>query len=384
MSDLLNIYSNPPHREVVHSMKRRSNWHNYSKMGTYMLTLVVSGRHPLLGSLPNATADLATVPSDSVRRSISVSLTPLGKAIRDQEIPQIQQHYPMVEVWSACIMPDHIHMIIRVKEDLPQGIHLGKIVAGFKYGCTSRATELLGTVASLQHERNASNLATVPSDSVRRSASALFESGYNDKILRFEDQLDNWKKYLNDNPRRLYIKRQHPDLFRICRHVELSGMTFSALGNHFLLDYPDKQVVECSRSLMSQQIDALAQEVLAHAENGAVTISAAISEGERRIAKAVREAGFPLVVLLKDGFPAEGSDAERYYKPGGIYFETCAAGKLLLLEPTAETFVLPAVQDATESSLRQKAEAKHLTYSPLPTTSTRYRFIALNEMAKML
>ena len=30
----------------------------------------------------------------------------------------------------------------------------------------------------------------------------LFEEGYNDKILMHEGQLDNWKHYLDDNPRR--------------------------------------------------------------------------------------------------------------------------------------------------------------------------------------
>ena len=29
----------------------------------------------------------------------------------------------------------------------------------------------------------------------------------------------------------------------------------------------------------------------------------------------------PLVVLLNDGFPQEGSPHERYYKPGGVYFD---------------------------------------------------------------
>ena len=46
--------------------------------------------------------------------------------------------------------------------------------------------------------------------------------------------------------------------------------------------------------------------------NGAVTYTAAISKGEQKIAQVVREKGFPLVVLLNDGFPAEGSPQERF------------------------------------------------------------------------
>ena len=37
--------------EIQHSMKRRTSWHDYSRKGTYMLTLVVRERMALLGTL---------------------------------------------------------------------------------------------------------------------------------------------------------------------------------------------------------------------------------------------------------------------------------------------------------------------------------------------
>ena len=37
--------------EIQHSMKRRTPWHDYSRKGTYMLTLGVRERMPLLGTL---------------------------------------------------------------------------------------------------------------------------------------------------------------------------------------------------------------------------------------------------------------------------------------------------------------------------------------------
>ena len=39
---------------------------------------------------------------------------------------------------------------------------------------------------------------------------------------------------------------------------------------------------------------------------------------------------------------------------------------------------------ATEETLRRKAEAKHYSYSPIPVTSQRYRFVALNEIGRLL
>ena len=98
----------------------------------------------------------------------------------------------------------------------------------------------------------------------------------------------------------------------------------------------------------------------------------------------VREKGFPLVVLLNDGFPAEGSPQERFYKPGGVYFEACSRGKLLLIEPDGSAFVNPVVMKATEETLQRKAEAKHHSYRPIPVESQRYRFVAMNEIGRLL
>ena len=123
---------------------------------------------------------------------------------------------------------------------------------------------------------------------------------------------------------------------------------------------------------------------MAAADNGAVTYTAAISKGEQTIAKTVRGHGFPLVVLLNNGFPTEGSPQERFYKPGGTYFDACSKGRLLLLEPDKSAFVHPTVRKATEESLRQKAEAKHYIFTGVPVESQRYRFMALNEMGRIL
>ena len=161
-------------------------------------------------------------------------------------------------------------------------------------------------------------------------------------------------------------------------------MTFTSMGNHFLLDWHDCQMVEMSRSATDNQMQERLQLALAAAYNGAVTYTAAISKGERLIARTLREQGYPLVVLLNDGFPEEGSPHERFYKPGGVYFEACCRGQLLLLEPVEQSFLDAGIQAAVEETLRRKAAARHFCYTRIPVTSQRYRFVALNEMAKRL
>ena len=97
--------------------------------------------------------------------------------------------------------------------------------------------------------------------------------GYNDKLLR-SGQLEKWLHYLEDNTRRLLMKREHPDLFRVQRKVSVAGTTFSALGNRFLLNRPVKRQVQCSRRLSESEIQAKVNEFLAPWEhhNEALTI----------------------------------------------------------------------------------------------------------------
>ena len=112
--------------------------------------------------------------------------------------------------------------------------------------------------------------------------------------------------YVKDNPRRLWLKTHNPDLFKIHRRTEVHGMSFTSMGNHFLLDWPDRQLVEMSRNPTDEQVEERLRLVLAGAHNGAVTYTAAISKGEQYIARTVREQSYPMVVLLNEGFPKEG------------------------------------------------------------------------------
>ena len=59
--------------ETQHSMKRRTPWHDYSRKGTYMLTLVVQERVPLLGTLKGILDATSSIDRPHVE------LSPLGK-----------------------------------------------------------------------------------------------------------------------------------------------------------------------------------------------------------------------------------------------------------------------------------------------------------------
>lgn len=383
LEDLQQLHIQPC--EIQHNQHRRAPWQAYGEAGIYMITLCTEGRLPLLGQLVgNCEAD-----RDS-QDFPHVQLSELGCAIRDEELPKIHRFYPQVEVWQATIMPDHLHLLLRVTETLPRNRQIGDVISSFKGGC-SRAwwRQHTAPAHSLPAPNGAGTAAMVPEPSgaghiTPLARSPLFESGYHDRIIKRPGMLETIKRYMADNPLRALIRRQKPDLFKIHRRTVVCELEFTTLGNHFLLDWPDRQLVEISRSVSEEVVKERLEKVMAAAHNGAVTYTAAISDGERLIARRVREAGCLLVVLLNDGFPAEDSPHERYFKPGGVYFEACSRGRLLMMEPVESAFVHPAVMAATEATLRRKAEARHFSYTRIPTESLRYRFVALNEMGRLM
>ena len=155
----------------------------------------------------------------------------------------------------------------------------------------------------------------------------LWEPGYNDRLLLHKGQLQHMLAYLDDNPRRLLLKRQHPEYFTQLAPIPvLDNINMPAMGNRYLLERPLKLQVQCSRHLYPWEISQRKQAFLEAGRQGAVIVSPCISPGEQQIATACLEEGIPLIVLLLKGFPP-------YFKPHPRYLQACAEGRLLMLAP---------------------------------------------------
>ena len=85
-------------------------------------------------------------------------------------------------------------------------------------------------------------------------------------------------------------------------------------------------LIQVSRRASDSDSAAKTEAAILHAERGGVVVSGCISPGEQAVAKAVREAGLPLIAIIPRGFGP-------YFKPSGDYFEACTSGKLLMLSP---------------------------------------------------
>ena len=357
-------------RETLHRMTRRLVGWDYRAPSIYQITIVLENRRSkALGRLVVGDGRGGWVgPSEAARLGLSpesieakIELSPLGEAILDHW-KRIGVFTPEIKPLRCCIMPDHLHAILRVTRAMKRP--LGQAIAGFKTGCEKiyrrlASAERDGGLASAERDEG---LAGAVSSAQADDFPRLFSPGFQDTILLREGQLENMFRYLADNPRRLAIKRLSPDLFKSVSslRVALPGLSptasghFAALGNRFLLSRPLAQVQLSRRffgytrvakpggglkiardekgepivEFSSPEFEARKAELFAAAKHGAVLISPCVSDGERQIAREALAAGYPLITLQNKGFsPIE--------KPSGRYFAACSEGRLLMLAPAA-------------------------------------------------
>lgn len=362
--------------------------------GIYFLTFVVAGRRKLLGTLvpaqdsrwyrgnvqrsqdtpgQAATSSLPVYSTGNVQRSLNnhgeaasttsalavAELTPFGMAV-SRQLQELPTRIPGLKICAKQLMPDHIHVVIWATHDTGRTIR--QIGNGLRIGIKKIAIQQGLWQATDGHILDIPYIRT----------------------LAHRGQLRSMIDYVHSNPDNAWMRQQHPELYIIRRDIRLAHLSFDGMGKERLLAYPDRQVVALSRSLTPEQIEAAVSRALRQAERGAVTYTAAINDGEKAVAKAIRQAGLPLVVMLQEGFPAQGTEAARFFHPGGVYHQACGEGRLMLLAPKAENYQHPTLVALTDRELEQKAEAKGLHYTPIPHHTTRWRMIAGNVMLRMI
>jgi len=306
----------PPERDKNGHLKagiRLPGW-DYCKPWIYMITLVVKRRRPVLGEITDG----------------AMKLSSLGEAVV-HAWRNLGNTFPEVEPCQYAVMPEHFHGIIWVHKRLSSP--LGEVIRSFKIACTK------------------ANLALAEPVTIDGSTTFWFPGLY-DTILFSRGQLRSMTRYVLRNAERRWAVMQNPDLFKTTRNVAMAQVLEEALGerwakpdesampaassglpsacdvvgNLFLLGRAHKLLVQISRRATPGEIEAKVNEALLFANRGGVIVSGCISPGERLVARAVREAGLPLIAIIPRGFGP-------YFKPSGSYFDACAAGRLLMLSP---------------------------------------------------
>jgi putative transposase len=178
-----------PHRRSI-----RLKGYDYTQPGAYFVTLLAWQRQCLFGE----------VAGDVVR------INELGQIIVEEwnRSATIRQE---IELDEFIVMPNHFHAIIWIVETglvratgrspLPnlelraednhrlQPKSLGSLIAGFKAACTTRINRLRRTTGLHVWHRN-----------------------YHDHIIRNEDELNNIRLYVLDNPRQWVEDEHNPQI----------------------------------------------------------------------------------------------------------------------------------------------------------------------------
>ena len=358
----------PPHRDKIPSMKRRCHTHDYSSVSYYMITL---GKNPAYTAPFCRIFDAALNPPDftSARRR-SDELTPGIKRIllpRNASVPNKAGTagssvpgapavsrpasppgapavpLPAVELSDSgaflragfrdffrtesaillkkiVVMPDHVHFIIHVREYLPA--HLGRYISRLKTVCTLAVSELPG----------------YPVDTDGNPLH-IFEDNYHDRIIRNDSMLETERRYLDDNPRRHLLRKQHPEYFSSPVRIAINGEHYAAFGNILLLKdiHPEPAII--SRRYTTEHLSRLKAGWEEAARSRKALVSPFISKPEKEIRKATLESGGRIIEILDNGFP------ERY-KPSGTAFDLCLEGRLLQIAPLVyETSKIPLTRN---------------------------------------
>ena len=278
-------------KPTAHSMKRRSQAHDYSFMGVYHITInVARGLKQPLGRIGG---QLCKPDGDS--DAPHVDLSPVGRMVEEELRESIHRFYPMLEVQDYVVMPEHLHFLLVAHSDMVSQsgklTHLGHVIAGFKYGCNKRywammgrinlATESPGTHATTAPSTLASpapgTLATTASGTLATTAPEtlgaerrqndgsvlgdsvakeklppLFEAGYCDIMPVDADQLATQRAYIHANPRSRLMRMTNQQWLHPQRHTIDTAVSLRALYGYLQRECPRQLTDEVFSTLVNR------------------------------------------------------------------------------------------------------------------------------------
>lgn len=279
-----------PHRP--HN-NRRAAFHNYKVPGYYLITILKASSAPPFSSLAGDPKSRTEPPS--------VALHDGGRIIAGQ-IAALCRTDARFEIPAYVIMPDHVHLLWRVKEWLPRD--LGHFIAAFKGGCARNWHEMRGITNPDYKNPD------------------FFAEKYNDLIAFETPIIDRFKTYIADNPRRRLMVLKYPELFSSRRNIRILDRTFTVYGNFQLLRNPmltpaiynSRRTPEEHRRWQRLWDETIRTE--------GVLISPFIHPEERKLMERAISEGASIVRILPDGI------GDRY-KPSGREFDLAAEGRCL-------------------------------------------------------
>lgn len=293
-------------------------------IGVYHITLTVTSRKPLLGTLVIPDAD----PSKA-----RIERTALGNAVVD-ELYVMCKHYPAIRILQFCLMPDHLHAVVYVTQVMTTSIR--SVVRGYWQG-----VKKLGRAYTLSVAAEL-NSATMNEGGHPLNSATMDEGGYPFPVfterpfirpLSRRGQLNTMVRYVQMNPQRLATKRLNPGFFRVQTGIVIAGRSYDGVGNATLLLHERYAPVHVRRLMVEraqhgddQPLRDYKNNCVLQARKGTVMVSPFISQDEKQVMQVLQREQHSIILLADNGF-------HDYYKPADTYFDACAQGRLLILSP---------------------------------------------------
>ena len=318
---------------------------SWKGIGIYHVTLTVTSRQPLLGTL---------VIPDNDPKQARVEPTALGLSILDcqRSLPQFFQE---IQILQYSLMPDHLHSIWYVRRPMAKSIRY--VAQGFWRGAKKQGRAYsylhgqpsrleggsMNETAALPFGAALSSLAPASSrenplrqrlgDEAYYSLEPLFTEVPFIRPLSRRGQLQTMIRYVQLNPQRLATKRLMPGFFRVQKDVAIAGRTYAAVGNTALLQaegfapvHVRRTMVEAAEHGDTQPLRDYMNGCVRSARQGTVMVSPFIAPKEKDVQAVLLSEGHPFIVLADNGF-------RDYYKPPATLFDGVAAGRVLILSP---------------------------------------------------
>lgn len=302
----------PSNHDTWHWQEPGTAWKG---AGIYHVTLTIPSREPLLGEL--------CIPDNDPKQA-HIKRTKLGNALVEKLLNH-PTYYPEVQIVQYCLMPDHLHVILYVKQPMKQTFNM--VVRSLW-----QAAKKLGRAYNTPSINPESDSGLTNGENTDASFPIFTERPFV-RPMSHKGQLQTMIHYVQMNPQRLATKKLMPGFFRVQEDIEIAGRKYRGIGNAALLQTSRFAPVHVRRTMIDEAMhgdnkrlrDYMNGCVLA-ARQGAVMVSPFISDKEKEVMVVLLAEEHPIIYIADNGF----SD---YYKPGDGLFDAVAAGRVLILSP---------------------------------------------------